>query len=248
MPPHLLGALVKPSDEVVREMAARCGIPEISDIAQAKLVLSRDDKLAPLLALCWGQAPTTRFVPFSQAIVPLRHTKDPLVRAMGAKDLTVLDATAGWGEDAARLVMNGYAVTAVERLPVIHEITKFNWQSCMAAQCDLQKRVQWVCAETLDILNQYLSEAKHCDVVYLDPMFPDKRRQSAAAKKPLKILQALAAAPTEIEAEQLLSLSRKVARKRVVVKRALKAPVLTDVMPSGSVKGKLVRFDLYSPE
>ncbi|MCI5159558.1 MAG: hypothetical protein D3906_14235, partial [Candidatus Electrothrix sp. AUS1_2] len=75
-----------------------------------------------------------------------------------------------------------------------------------------------------------------------NPQFPE-RRKSALVKKELQILQLLAeqdAAP-----ERLLAAALKVAGRRVVVKRPLKAPCLTALLPSHSLFGKTVRFDVY---
>jgi len=82
------------------------------------------------------------------------------------------------------------------------------------------------------------------DVVYLDPMFP-ARRKSARVKKELQILQMLAVNSTPHE--QLLEAALASAGNRVVVKRPRKAPPLTSRSPSHSLSGKTIRFDVYIP-
>lgn len=237
---HKVGALHTAANEAVLTVAARCGVPLISAPEQAELVLCQIDDL---LALAWGSDLRASVVPFSTDVAPASG-RDPLLRAMGGQGLRVMDATAGWAEDAARLAYGGHQVTAVERLCLIHEITAYNWEArenqVISGQLDLVfvDAVSWLAA----------SQREAFDVVYLDPMFPAKKRASAATKKPLQLLQALSDEPGDAEAEQLLCLARKVAGKRVVVKRGLKAPWLAGVQPSGSVNGKLIRFDLYPPE
>ncbi|RWX50461.1 putative SAM-dependent methyltransferase, partial [Candidatus Electrothrix marina] len=80
------------------------------------------------------------------------------------------------------------------------------------------------------------------DVVYLDPMFPE-RRKSALVKKELQLLQLLA--HLDSSPEKLLESALEAATRRVVVKRPMKAPFLTDLSPSHSLSGKTVRFDVY---
>ena len=80
------------------------------------------------------------------------------------------------------------------------------------------------------------------DAIYLDPMFPPKRRQSAAVKKEMRLLRELVG--DDADAPELLEISRRVARDRVVVKRPDDAPPLAPD-PSMSLTGKLVRYDVY---
>lgn len=79
------------------------------------------------------------------------------------------------------------------------------------------------------------------DVVYLDPMFPE-RRKSAAVKKKFQLLHRLES-PCEND-EELLQAALSAHPKRVVVKRPVKGPFLAGVKPSYSLSGKAVRFDV----
>jgi 16S rRNA (guanine1516-N2)-methyltransferase len=80
------------------------------------------------------------------------------------------------------------------------------------------------------------------DVIYLDPMFPE-RRKSALVKKEMRIFQDILG--TDEDAATLLEQARAHCRSRVVVKRPSKAPVLGDSKPSYCVSGKSTRFDVY---
>jgi 16S rRNA (guanine1516-N2)-methyltransferase len=80
------------------------------------------------------------------------------------------------------------------------------------------------------------------DAVYLDPMFPPKRKKSALAKKEIRILRELVG--DDPDAEDLLQISLQIATKRVIVKRHLSAPPLGQT-PDKSYSGKLVRYDVY---
>ena len=82
------------------------------------------------------------------------------------------------------------------------------------------------------------------DVVYLDPMFPE-RRKSAAVKKRFQLLHLLeqpCANPEELLRAALAARPRK-----VVVKRPAKGELLAGVKPSYAVGGKAVRFDVIVP-
>ena len=79
------------------------------------------------------------------------------------------------------------------------------------------------------------------DVVYLDPMFPP-RKKSALPKKEPRILRRLVGEGPD--AGELLDIARRVARRRVVVKRTPHAPPLAPA-PTMSYEGKIARYDVY---
>ena len=82
-----------------------------------------------------------------------------------------------------------------------------------------------------------------CDVICLDPMFP-QRDKSAAVKKEMALFQHLLEDAPADGAELLAwALAQPVAR--VVVKRPTKAPSLGGLEPSHSIKGKAVRYDVH---
>ena len=80
------------------------------------------------------------------------------------------------------------------------------------------------------------------DVVYIDPMYPPRRKQSALPKKEPRLLRALVG--DDPDAADLARVALQVAARRVVVKRPGHAePLLPD--PDLAYKGKLVRYDVY---
>ena len=81
-------------------------------------------------------------------------------------------------------------------------------------------------------------------MIYLDPMF-SQRRGSAAAKKDLSVLQALHSA-TDNEDSQLFEWAMAQPARRVVVKRPAKAAPLQQRQPSHAIMGKAIRFDVYA--
>ena len=84
------------------------------------------------------------------------------------------------------------------------------------------------------------------DVIYLDPMFP-ARRKSAAVKKKAQLIQQLETPCTDEEAYALVCSALAARPRKVVVKRPLKGPYLADVKPAYSLEGRSVRFDVLMP-
>ena len=166
--------------------------------------------------------------------------KQPLPRAIGAKSETVLDATAGFGGDAALLAMMGFEVLAVERAPVVAVLLEDGLARSLldpearGALGD-RLRVQW--SQAADVLEQQ----GPFDTVYLDPMFPPRRKRSALPKKNLQFLRELLGPDPDVA--DLLARARERCH-RVVVKRPADAgPIAADV--SLAQAGKLVRYDVY---
>ena len=80
------------------------------------------------------------------------------------------------------------------------------------------------------------------DAVYLDPMFPHKKK-SALVKKEMRLFQQLLG--SDDDADHLLQSALDLATKRVVVKRPQYAPYLADHAPSMQINSKKYRFDVY---
>ena len=80
------------------------------------------------------------------------------------------------------------------------------------------------------------------DCIYLDPMFPPKRKKSALAKKSMVVLRDLLG--DDQDKEQLFACALMAAGKRVVVKSPDYAEPLGG-KPNESFHGKLLRYDVY---
>ncbi len=164
-----------------------------------------------------------------------------IAKAVGikpGKKLKILDATAGLGRDAFVLACLGCEVDLIERSPVI-----------AALLADGLKRAQ-VQPEFADIVmdlivtdaTEYLQQSiKQYDVIYLDPMFPE-RTKSALVKKEMRILKTIVG--EDLDASQLLQVARTKAH-RVVVKRPKAAEFLANAKPDLQFNGKSSRFDVY---
>ena len=165
--------------------------------------------------------------------------KQGLVRACRPRlGLTILDATAGWGRDAAVLASFGAQVILLERNPIMALLL-----ADALEQRDLYSKQRLALQLIVQDSNQYLealAEKNYPDVIYIDPMHPP-RQKSALVKKDLQILQKLVSPDDEVAA--LIQLAKLRIKDRVVVKwpQGLK-PLLK---PVGSIEGKTIRFDIY---
>lgn len=238
------------ASQAAHELADRLQLPLLAaaDIAAHQLVLA---PTAQGLELREGDAPTRRGVKVDfrgRAVTAQSRRRpghsvagQPLLRAVGRGSGRVFDATAGFGDDAILLASLGRLVTAVERSPVVAALLEDGRQRALA---DTQlresaERLTVRCGDSRALLAAL--PAGH-DVIYLDPMFPPKRRASALPRRPLQLLRRLVG--EDPDADALLEAALASGVRRVVVKRSHAAPPLGG-RPSSSHAGKLVRYDVY---
>jgi 16S rRNA (guanine1516-N2)-methyltransferase len=166
-----------------------------------------------------------------------RQSKDLIAKAVGVKGSyrpTVIDATAGLGQDAFTLASYGCRVLMLERSPVIASLLEDGLERAKGLETVSRLSLQVGDAKVL------LSTFEKPDVIYLDPMYPDLGK-SAAKRKEMRLFRDLVGDDTDID--ELFEIAVKAASKRVVIKRPLKAPKLAK--PNTSFAGRTVRFDIY---
>jgi len=166
-----------------------------------------------------------------------------LGRAVGVKasrQPSVWDATGGLGRDAFVLADLGCRITLCERVPALAWLLQ---DAVSAARVSGHDQVR-AAAERMTVRHQDSRNlpVPACDVIYLDPMFPE-RKKSAAIKKEAAMLQRLSHPQDDAEALWEWAWQQPVAR--IVVKRPLRAPVLGRQRPSHALTGKAVRFDVF---
>jgi 16S rRNA (guanine1516-N2)-methyltransferase len=170
--------------------------------------------------------------------------RQALARAIGRRTRTVLDATAGLGHDAALLAAIGFEVTAVERAPVIAALLEDGLARALA-----EPAVSAVLDGRLAVRGGVDARAVLADMdpppdaVYIDPMFPPKRKASALAKKRIRMVRSVVG--DDDDAADLLARARQAAGQRVVVKRPTDAGPLAGPAPASCIETKLVRYDVY---
>ena len=177
---------------------------------------------------------------------PDRLARELLVRAArvrGAESPTVVDATAGLGEDSLLLAAAGFTVTMFERDSAIAALLRDALERA-ADEPQLAGIVERMTLVEGDSVAGLRELSVPPDVVFLDPMFPG-RTKSAAVKKKFQLLHHLER-PCEDE-EGLLAAALSARPRKVVVKRPPKGPWLAGVKPSHSLAGKAVRYDVIVP-
>jgi 16S rRNA (guanine1516-N2)-methyltransferase len=168
--------------------------------------------------------------------------KQPLPKSIG-EHKKVIDATAGFGIDAATLALMGYSVIAIEQSPIISTMIRdglWRAEQDLGLQEALGGRLQIVEGNSIQNLQSY----SDVDVVYLDPMFPPKRKKSALPPGHIQALQSIVGFDNPEDTEKLFDVALQTATERVVVKR----PNHTSNMSNNPVvihTGKLVRYEVY---
>lgn len=169
-----------------------------------------------------------------------------IARAVGIKGPykpRILDATAGLGEDGFVLACLGCAVHWLERSPIIGSLLEDGLNR-------LKKVIEFqnipLSLEVTDA-KKYLSRNDldfSPDVIYLDPMFPD-RNGTALVKKEMRVLHDLLGGEENVSALLEAALRHPV---RVVLKRPRLAPTVNiQRKPDVTFTGRSVRFDVYLP-
>lgn len=184
--------------------------------------------------------------------------KDLFARAVAAGRLrSAVDATGGWGRDAARLLSLGCHLTVIEANPVMHLL--------LAAAIEVAKNENelWRVRQ-LPRLNLILGDAKQIvpslapekrDLIYLDPMYPDLERKAKAGAEmqllqnflteaePVSLSSTLPAATIEGTAKNLFDLLWPCCGRRLVMKRPRWADSVSE--PQQIFEGKAVRYDVW---
>lgn len=169
----------------------------------------------------------------------------PLARAVLPKSVAspmVIDATAGLGRDAFVLASLGARVRLLERSPVVGALLEDALRRARTTEiAAIVARMTLHVGDAIPYL-EALAEAERPDVIYLDPMYPHTNKR-ALQKKEMQLFRQFVG--KDDDAAKLLEVARRMALKRVVVKRPAGAPFLGGVQPQGGQGSKNTRFDLY---
>lgn len=173
--------------------------------------------------------------------------RELLARAIGMHPRDnpyIIDATAGLGRDSFILAALGFHITLIEKSPIVYALlqdamTRAQKEPSIAP---IIERMHLHEADAISWLKTTLATLPLPDVIYLDPMFPD-RQKSASVKKDMAILQELLGKSEDTE--ELLEVALTCALRRVVVKRPRLAANIRECAPDFSITGKSSRFDVY---
>lgn len=168
--------------------------------------------------------------------------KDLLAQAIGKKTKTVVDATTGWAQDSLALFRMGYDVQCIERSPVMAELIQDGFQRLAQKDWVQSRQLQPPALMVGNAIELLASLPDAPDCIYLDPMFPPKRKQTAATRKSMAILRDILG--DDLDSADLFAAAWQATGKRVVVKSPDYAEPLGG-KPSESYQGKLLRYDVY---
>jgi 16S rRNA (guanine1516-N2)-methyltransferase len=200
------------------------------------------DLSAQRLQLCAPAAGGPVYVDFTELARRGRGSwrHEAVARAVRGKSgiaPTVIDATAGLGRDAYLLAAAACRVTLLERAPLSAALLSDGLRRAGSDPVIANMRlvhadaIAWLAAQPLAC----------AEVIYLDPMYPE-RRKSALVKKEMRLFRT--ALGDDDDALALFDIACARAAKRVVVKRPRHAPPLAGT-PHASIDGKSTRFDIY---
>lgn len=167
-----------------------------------------------------------------------------LPKAVGLKsgaNPIIVDATAGLGRDSFLLASLGANVTLIERNIEMHQQLKNGLK--IAREENDQYR------EIIDRMTLLFGDAKDIiptltpDVILVDPMHPE-RKKSALVKKEMRIIREIVG--TDLDARELMDISLKHARKRIVLKWPMRADFMEGIKkPSHQITGKSTLYDVF---
>ena len=149
----------------------------------------------------------------------------------------VLDATAGLGRDAFVLAQLGCTVSLLERQPIVAALLARQHPEVGA----IVARMPFAAGDAITVMRHWVGDVP--EVIYLDPMFPD-REKSALVKKEMRLFKLLVGG--DDDAPQLRAAALDLASHRVVVKRPRKAPPIVGAKVSHVLEGKSSRYDIYA--
>ncbi len=169
--------------------------------------------------------------------------RESLVKAAMIKGntngVTVFDATAGLGEDSFILAASGFNVVLFEKNNVIFELLQNAYERGVKDSeiSPILGRMTLIKGDSTQMLQ--LAEVRP-DVVFLDPMFP-QRRKSGKIKKKFQLLQQLE--EPCVSEKDLIDAAIDAKPVKIIIKRPENGEFLAGIRPSYSIKGETIRYD-----
>ena len=166
-------------------------------------------------------------------------SREPLAKALGIKGIErpyVWDTTCGTAKDSLLIKYFGAKLRSFERHPAIYLLL-----------ADAKRRYpldfELVFADASQLFMN-TSEENRPDVIFYDPMYPEKTgsKKSALPRKEMRIFKNIVG--EDLDSMIFLEWALKTAKSRVVVKRALSAAPIKE-NPNASYLGKSTRYDMY---
>ncbi len=159
--------------------------------------------------------------------------KDLLAKALGLgrEKLRIADWTVGLGQDFIYIHYFKHLLSGLESNPYVYLL--------------LQDALRRYGIEGASINYGNALECKESfDIIYIDPMYPDLKKQKTLTKSNMEFLKSICL-KGDTSDQELLDHALKQG-KRVVLKRPLRAEILNKDLRTHEFKGKNIRFDMYS--
>ena len=144
-----------------------------------------------------------------------------------------------------RLALMGYKVTAIEQSPIMAIMLRDGLHRALQDNSfaeDMGGRVTIIEGDSLHILH----DLRETEVVYIDPMFPQKRKKSALPPGRIQALHTIVGYEDPVKTKQLITISLQHPVKRVVVKQP-KHKDFAHTNPLVVHQGKTIRYEVYAP-
>ena len=188
---------------------------------------------------------------YSGEIKRLRHNNlshELLIKAAKLKNrepgekITIMDATAGMGEDSLLLAAAGYEIYLYEYNPVIFLMLEDTLRraSEVPELKEIVSRMHVFHENSIDVMK---SKVNIPNIVLLDPMFP-QRQKSGLIKKKFQLIQKLET-PCE-DGEDMLKAAIDMNPDKVIVKRPANGENLGNIKPDYTITGNSIRYDCYT--
>lgn len=223
--------------ESARRLAQQFELPILTDLPDSGEYLFAD---AEGVSLCReGEKGRVR-VDFGGGVAQYRRTKgggELIAKAVNHMTKpTVWDCTGGLGRDSFVLASLGLNVHTFEQHPAVACLLADGLERALQNPeiQDIARRITFRHGDAVELMRELAAQSRP-DIVYLDPMYPE-RQKSAAVKKEMAYFHSVVGAAQE-EAE-LLAAARAVAKKRVVVKRPRLGEFLNGEKPAYQYTGK----------
>ena len=164
-----------------------------------------------------------------------------LKKALGKKrdNLTILDGTAGFLSDTLIFLALGHKVIACEQSRVLFMLLN---DAINRAREELifLKNLVLAHGNAIDIYKN----ARNVDLIYLDPMYPDSKKNAARSGSMNDIKNILEIESIKNLEDQIFFDFKKQDFKKIVLKRPIKSKII-DTNLNYQVQGKSTRFDVY---
>jgi len=237
----------EPTSAELRSLAAPFGLTVIDRQPEEGSFLIADESG---ISLCRAGEKGRVRVDFDGGAAHYRRTKgggELIAKAVNhTTKPTVWDCTGGLGRDSFVLASLSLNVQTFEQHPAVACLLADGLERALQEPeiQDIARRITFRHGDAVELMRELAAQSRP-DIVYLDPMHPE-RQKSAAVKKEMAYFHSVVGAAQE-EAE-LLAAARAVAKKRVVVKRPRLGEFLNGEKPAYQYTGKSTRFDVYLPD